>query len=523
MEAVKKIELFETKKEEFKKYIKNHKIPTKNNDGYFENGNSMCSFFYKYKNELLKDPEIQEIIKSKIKEEKEKFTLEEEKLKKQEQNFLKELKELPTNFDKLSEIDRLIFYRECFLTPEKETNSYVIENIVVNKKQLTAFKELYYNYYATYLEKEKAKGNDPLTEKINQQELEKLEYLNTICNQTNWNESKLEELAKIYNCTKEDIKNSVIKYNYLSFYPETTGIKTARRKPTIFQTHQLKSTTIEEIEAVKAPVQLNEYLEYKNNNESNWKYLKKINMPTDETIKMIYNIQTKANLFCRNIENKKIKEIAQKENNLKEKIELTEKEINSVLENIENQTFATMTDFYKINNLDPKEFRKSMNFLKENNNKLYQKFKTTIEAKKEEKIDPNEEIYNLVNLLKKYKEEGKEFTIIDYQKTTSIPIQEMKKCLNKFDITNEDKKIIQTFVSITLSSRPLKIKQILSIKTTLQDKNNNPVTPNSNEIKEIINFMEENNIPLLNKTYNTILKLYINDELKINQEKNRKL
>ena len=97
----------------------------------------------------------------------------------------------------------------------------------------------------------------------------------------------------------------------------------------------------------------------------------------------------------------------------------------------------------------------------------------------------------------------------------------MKKRLNNLDLSNEDKRIIQTFVSKTLGSRPLKIKQILSIKTTLQDKDGNLITPSTEEIENIIKFMEENNIPLLTKPYNSILKLYINGELPIIQTKNR--
>ena len=75
MRAIKNVELFERKKEEFKKYIINHKMPTKVRDSYFEDGASMWNFFYSNRKELLKDAEIQKIIEDKIKEEQEKFSL----------------------------------------------------------------------------------------------------------------------------------------------------------------------------------------------------------------------------------------------------------------------------------------------------------------------------------------------------------------------------------------------------------------------------------------------------------------
>ena len=238
---------------------------------------------------------------------------------------------------------------------------------------------------------------------------------------------------------------------------------------------------------------------------------------------MIYNIQTKSNLFKRNLETKRIERKVQKSNEFKKtKIEIAEQEINAILEIIKNQTFTSITEFYKINNITQENFRKTMRLLKENNNELYQKAENALQEKISEKITPTEEILNLLNSLKDHIENNKEFTIIDYQSITNISLTEMKKRLNNLDLSNEDKRIIQTFVSKTLGSRPLKIKQILSIKTTLQDKDGNLITPSTEEIENIIKFMEENNIPLLTKPYNSILKLYINGELPIIQTKNRK-
>lgn len=527
MREIKNPQLFERKKEEFKKHIKSHILPSKKLNIRFQDGTSMYDFFYANREKLLQDKEIQEIIESKIKDEERKFTLAEEKIKQQEQAFLNLLEKKPKSFDKLNEIERLIFYRECFLAPEESKENYEIQNIKLNKLQLTTFKELYYNCYATYLEKEKSKGNNPLTEKIDKKELEKLNYLNTLCIQTNWNKDKINEISKAYNCTPEDIKNLVIKYNYLKLYPEITRINGQKKKqnaPTDFQTHQLNSTTIEEIANIYKPIQIKEYINYKESNGYNWKYLKKIEgLPADEIIKMIYNIQTKSNLFKQNLEKKQAEKralLAEKQN--KEKIEKAVKEAEALLILLENQDFSTTTEFCKNNNIKYNHIRHIINTLKECDNELYKDIENILQNKPNQKIKTKEEVLNLLNSLKEHIENNKEFTIIDYQNITNVSLIDMKKSLNNLEISNEDKKIIQTFISKILRSKPLKISQILSIKTTLQDKNGNLITPSTEEIENIIKFMEENNIPLLTKTYNPILKLYINGELDINQTKNRK-
>ena len=192
---------FENHKEEFKNYIKTNSIPTYAKDVKFKNGNSMWGFYSRNKNELLKDETIKAIVETQMKEKKEKFTTVENKIKNLEKNFLKELKTTPKEFDKLTEIEKLIFYRECFLTKNTNKNNYKILNIVINNEQLNLFKDLYYNCYATYLEKEKSKGKDIFKENITENEKEQLEYLSTFCIKAEWKPNKIEEIAKRFNKT----------------------------------------------------------------------------------------------------------------------------------------------------------------------------------------------------------------------------------------------------------------------------------------------------------------------------------
>ena len=57
----------------------------------------------------------------------------------------------------------------------------------------------------------------------------------------------------------------------------------------------------------------------------------------------------------------------------------------------------------------------------------------------------------------------------------------------------------------------------MSITSTLKNKYGELITISTNEIKIIINYMEESEIPIVTKPYYSLLKLYINEELEINE------
>lgn len=57
----------------------------------------------------------------------------------------------------------------------------------------------------------------------------------------------------------------------------------------------------------------------------------------------------------------------------------------------------------------------------------------------------------------------------------------------------------------------------MSITSTLKNKYGELITISTDEIKIIINYMEQNEIPIVTKAYYSLLKLYINGELEINE------
>ncbi|MGN0992740.1 MAG: hypothetical protein ACI4PE_02250 [Bacilli bacterium] len=517
---------FENHKEEFKNYIKTNYLPTYANDTKFKNGSSMWSFYTRNKNELLKDETIKAIVETQIKEKKEKFTTAENKIKNLEKTFLKELKTIPKELDKLNEVEKLIFYRECFLIKNTNKNNYNILNITINKEQLSLFKDLYYNCYATYLEKAKAKGKDIFKENINinENEKEELEYLSTFCIKAEWKPNKIEELAKRFNKTPKEIKEKVTKYNYLKLYSKIKSNNITTADPTKFQLHLLNATTPEEISNIKETNLLKDYKNYKKGNESSWKNIKNIKgLPEDEIMKMIYNIQTKSNIYIKETEKKKaiITENMKNEKN-EIKLKITNEKGQKLLKAIKENEFYTITELCKKGDIPGNTIEYTINTLKELNNPLYIEIKELLNEKINSKITPNKEILEVLNTIKSFIKNEKEFTIVDYQKITDLSVMEFKKMFNRLDLSNEDKKVLSTFLSPITKSSKVPIKQVLSMTISMKDKNNNTIPISPEEIKEIINYMEENEIPLVTQAYNSILKLYINKEIHIHK-KNRKI
>ena len=238
---------------------------------------------------------------------------------------------------------------------------------------------------------------------------------------------------------------------------------------------------------------------------------------------MIYNIQTKSNIYIKETEKKKAIKI---ENIKKEKNENKLKSINEkgqkLLKAIKENEFYIITELYKKSDIPENTIDNTMNNLKELNNPLYIEIKELLNEKMNGKIKPNKEILEVLNTIKSFIKNEKEFTIIDYQKITNLNVMELKKMYNRLDLSNEDKKVLSTFLSPITKSSPLQIKQILSMTISMKDKNNNSIPVSPEEIKEIINYMEENEIPIVTQAYNTILKMYINKEIDISK-KNRKI
>ena len=205
----------------------------------------------------------------------------------------------------------------------------------------------------------------------------------------------------------------------------------------------------------------------------------------------------------------------------KDKIEHKDKN-QKLLKAIKENEFYTITELYKKSDIPENTIDNTMNNLKELNNPLYIEIKELLNEKMNGKIKPNKEILEVLNTIKSFIKNEKEFTIIDYQKITNLNVMELKKMYNRLDLSNEDKKVLSTFLSPITKSSKLPIKQILSMTISMKDKNNNSIPVSPEEIKEIINYMEENEIPIVTQAYNTILKMYINKEIDISK-KNRKI
>ncbi len=456
---------------------------------------------------------------------KNKIISKEKEIKDKENDMLISQNNLPEQFYKLNEIERVIFYYKCFITPLINKNSYTIENITISINEMKFFKNLYRSCYATYLEKQQELGKQPLNETFSKEELDILEYLNTLCTKTNWNTKRLIPLTKIFKCSVEDLKDQAIKYRYLTIYSEKTGITSnnfTKILPTSFQKHQLSAKTQEEIMKIDTPIQLKDYINRQKSNKYCWKNIENIEgLPPEEIIKMIYNIQTKSNIF-NTIKEKKKKE-KKDDYNFNEKQKYRKKivqEMTPLINLFENQDYTVIAEFCRANNIDAVRFQTGLNALKRYNEELYYEFRQALEKNKESIEEPTED---MLIIIEKLKEQGEAFNILDYAQITDTSLKDMKQKLQHSNLSNEDKKILQTFISKNFHSKPLNVKQILSIIETKKDKDGNLVTISRDDCEEIINYIKNNKLPETFLTYSTITSAYINGEIDLNQKKNRKI
>lgn len=187
--------------------------------------------------------------------------------------------------------------------------------------------------------------------------------------------------------------------------------------------------------------------------------------------------------------------------------------------------FRTKSDLYKQLNTSQNSFNSTMNTLKKYEPELYQQMENLIEAGINRVIEPNDEILNLLESLKESEKNETKFNIIDYINTTDISLQELQNIVDKLNLSNEDKRIIRLFISQYLRSS-FKINQrrqnLTSLKYTIRDKNGNMVTVPQEENEYIADFMEEYNIPLIQNTFDFILKGYINGEINLEEIRKNK-
>ena len=217
---------------------------------------------------------------------------------------------------------------------------------------------------------------------------------------------------------------------------------------------------------------------------------------------------------------------SEKRNKEKEKLKI-KKAMILISDFIESN--KTLDNYCKENNISKDKFNNQLKLIKEKNPTLYKKYIFYTNSIKEINDNKtNKLLEELINIIKT----NKNFTILDYYLITNIDPKKLIP-IAKIKLNSKDLKLFYNFINEsktkTVMSEQDK-KDILNGKTiigTKFDKNNNPI-PNTGkeitkeEIEQIFNFLKRNKIPIYPRVYKIALKRYANNELDINNKKEKR-
>lgn len=439
-------------------------------------------------------------------------------LKNKEEEILKSKKKLKEKLDKLSDVERRILYRKCYLNKE-EVNIY---DINLTENEITTLEKIYDDCYATFLEKSYKKNIDIKSEKFNSSEIEMMLAINTHLSNTEWDKKTIESTYKNH----ERIKEIAIKYRYLALIDSETFPHPRKNNLQEYMNSQIFTMTDNEISSVKAPITLTfkSYQDYETSNKSFWYNLENIKgLPYEEIAKLVLNIETKSNIHQNKInKDKQLEEMRKKaekeakeekkKNQLNKLIELAIYYVEAFLEQENNET-----TFCEENDITLEQFKQFTTIVRKNNVELYNEYENKHKniKRKELKKEINE-LEEVIFLIKNGIEENgqtRKFASLDYFMHTSLTIDEAQKIMPYMGLSAGDTRAIKHLIGQIMKGKKTTAKELLSIDIQIIDQDNNIRVIQKEEQQLVIDFLEENNIPLLTNLYTETLNKYIKGEL----------
>lgn len=223
--------------------------------------------------------------------------------------------------------------------------------------------------------------------------------------------------------------------------------------------------------------------------------------------------------------------------NYRKELKVREKEVEKNLKEIQLLPFAikyvndfllddlNKEQFCQKNSIDLKYFDDCLAVLGKYNEDLYLKYKEKIDKQKSNRFAIiSENIKRIIEYIKNGVQEdnnlSREFDIIDYYSITKLNFEEIEK-MGKNILSNEELRYLRTFISKNKMVKPINLNQIMNEKNIVgvqTDEKGNIIEGTGREItidekQEVINYLNNNNIPINTKTYRIALKRYINNNL----------
>lgn len=355
---------------------------------------------------------------------------------------------------------------------------------------------------------------------------------------TGWNTNKLITLATP-ELTIEDIRKNAKIYasKYLNqtedeFYKEIEKIRNTNSKAfyisqRLFKAYEQISDTNNEEEIIKIldncdttikdiEKKLIEYISFYRKNEKHT---------------LLIKMKNKINIYKKYLNEKQIP--STKSVNIEEAI-------NGITTFIKSPEKEKST-FCENNNLDQNLFNEYLDVVRQNYPKTYnsylKKIKTTTEEEYQHLIKQLPKIINYIkNGVPTPNNKTLKFTLLDYYLITSINYENLKdiaeKEYQKNNITLEERNEVMHFVTKHKNEQQCSERQkqvLINEKITVNSEFNEDgeyiegsgITPTKEEKEYILNFLEENNIPVTRSIFSNAVQKYA-DKTLIKQQKNRK-
>lgn len=254
--------------------------------------------------------------------------------------------------------------------------------------------------------------------------------------------------------------------------------------------------------------------------------------PLKERKKLLLSLDEKINIYIDDLKEKQLENNKKGKDNT-QKVRLTKRqhqlELASkyIIEFIESD-FSNIEEFCIDNKLDIEEMKELLEVCRKNDAILYKKYLSKLMVQKNQyNLDAitlgKQLICVIKNGVKLPTGETRNYDVIDYHNMINTNFEDTILAIAD-NLKVDELRTLKNFFNknkMTFQEKIIEIEKIIEGKTkfgfSIKDSQNNIITyyPTKEEVELIINFLEENNIPLNEFNYRIALKRYLNNTLSL--------